>query len=40
MAHDYRPWDCERLVVDTARLNVPDIVQRVVSALALDPHVA
>ena len=40
MAHDYRPWDCDRLVVDTTRLNVPDIVQRIVSALALDPHVA
>lgn len=40
MAHDYRPWDGDRLVVDTARLSVTDSVQRIVSALALDPHVA
>jgi predicted kinase len=40
IAHDYRPWDGDRLVVDTARLDVPDCVQRIVSALALDPHVA
>jgi predicted kinase len=40
MAHDYRPWDEERLIVDTARLNVPQSVQAIVSASALDPHVA
>jgi hypothetical protein len=27
-------------IVPFARLNVPDSVQRIVSALALDPHVA
>jgi predicted kinase len=40
MAHDYRPWDGDRLVVDTARLSVADSVRRIVSALPLDPHVA
>ncbi len=40
IAHDYRAWDGDRLIVDTARLNVPESVQRIVSALALDPHVA
>jgi predicted kinase len=40
MAHDYRPWDCDRLVVDTARLDVADSVRRIASALPLDPHVA
>jgi predicted kinase len=39
-AHDYRPWDCDRFVVDTARLDVSESVQRIVSALALDPHLA
>jgi len=34
MAHDYRPWDSERLVVDTARLSIPQSVQAIVSALA------
>jgi predicted kinase len=34
MAHDYRPWDSDRLVVDTARLNVPQSVQAIVSAIA------
>ena len=34
LAHDYRPWDSERLVIDTARLNVPQCVQSIVSAIA------
>jgi len=34
MAHDYRPWDSNRLVIDTARLDVPQCVQAIVSALA------
>jgi predicted kinase len=34
MAHDYRPWDSDRLVIDTARLNVPQCVQAIVSAIA------
>jgi predicted kinase len=34
MAHDYRPWDSDRLVVDTARLDVPQSVQAIVSAIA------
>jgi predicted kinase len=34
VARDYRPWDGERLVVDTARLSVPQSVQAIVSALA------
>jgi predicted kinase len=33
MAHDYRPWDSERLVVDTACLSVPNSVQAIVSAV-------
>jgi hypothetical protein len=33
MAHDYRPWDRERLVVDTARLSIPNSVQAIVSAI-------
>jgi predicted kinase len=40
MAHDYRPWDGDRLVVDTARFDVADSVRKIVSALALDSHVA
>lgn len=39
MAHDYRPWDCDRLVVDTAQAPAGS-VQRIVSALALDTHAA
>jgi predicted kinase len=31
---DYRPWDSERLVVDTARLNVQQSVQRILSAIS------
>jgi hypothetical protein len=34
IAHDYRPWDSDRIVVDTARLNVPQCVQAIASALA------
>ncbi len=34
LAHDYRPWDSERLVVDTARLNIPQGVQAIVSAVS------
>ena len=34
MAHDYRPWDSDRLVIDTARLDVPQCVQAIVSAIA------
>jgi hypothetical protein len=34
MAHDYRPWDSDRLVVDTARLEVPQSIQAIVSAIA------
>ena len=34
LAHDYRPWDSDRLVIDTARLNVPQCVQSIVSAIA------
>jgi predicted kinase len=33
MAHDYRPWDSDRLVLDTARLNVAHSVQTIVSAV-------
>ena len=33
LAHDYRPWDHDRLVVDTARLNVRQSVQAIVSAI-------
>jgi len=33
MAHDYRPWDSERLVIDTARLSIPQSVEAIVSAL-------
>ncbi len=35
MAHDYRPWDTERLVIDTARLAVPQSVQAILSASGL-----
>lgn len=31
---DYRPWDVERLVIDTARLNVQESVQRILSAIS------
>jgi predicted kinase len=34
IAHDYRPWDGERLIVDTACLNLSQSVQAIVSALA------
>ena len=34
MAHDYRPWDSDRLVVDTARLDVPQSIRAIVSAIA------
>jgi predicted kinase len=34
MTHDYRPWDSDRLVVDTAALNVPQSVQAIVSVIA------
>ena len=34
LAHDYRPWDSDRLVIDTARLNVPQCVLAIVSAIA------
>jgi predicted kinase len=34
LAHDYRPWDSDRLVIDTTRLNVPQCVQAIVSAIA------
>ena len=34
VAHDYRPWDSHRLVVDTARLDVPQSIQAIVSAIA------
>jgi predicted kinase len=34
LAHDYRPWDSDRLVIDTARLDVPQSVQTIVSAIA------
>ena len=30
---DYRPWDGERLVVDTARLDVRESVRTILSAL-------
>ena len=33
MAHDYRPWDRDRLIVDTALLNVRQSVQAIVSAV-------
>ena len=35
MAHDYRPWDTERLVIDTARLTVPQSIQTILSASGL-----
>ena len=35
MAHDYRPWDTERLVIDTAWLTVPQSVQAILSASGL-----
>ena len=35
MAHDYRPWDNERLVIDTARLTVPKSIQAILSASGL-----
>jgi predicted kinase len=31
---DYRPWDGDRLVVDTARLNVQQSVQKIVSTVS------
>jgi predicted kinase len=31
---DYRPWDVDRLVVDTARLNVQQSVQTILSAIS------
>lgn len=34
---DYRPWDRQRLVVDTARQSVSESVQAVVSALPPRP---
>jgi hypothetical protein len=34
MAHDYRPWDSDRLVLDTAQLNVRQSVEAIVSAVA------
>lgn len=33
MAHDYRPWDRDRLIVDTALLSVPQSVRAIVSAV-------
>jgi predicted kinase len=33
MAHDYRPWDSDRLVIDTARLDVLHCVRAIVSAI-------
>jgi predicted kinase len=33
LEHDYRPWDVERLVVDTARSDVKQSVQRILAAL-------
>ena len=35
MAHDYPPWDTERLMIDTARLTVPQSVQAILSASGL-----
>jgi len=35
MAHDYRPWDTERLEIDTAWLTVPQSVQAILSASGL-----
>jgi predicted kinase len=35
MAHDYRPWDTERLVIDTAWLTVPQSVQTILSESGL-----
>ena len=40
LERDYRPWDVDRLVVDTARLNVQQSVQAILSAISLDPHAA
>jgi len=37
---DYRPWDTDRLIVDTARLNAQESAQAILSAIPLDPHVA
>jgi predicted kinase len=34
---DYRPWDRQRVVVDTARQSVSESVQEIVSALTPDP---
>jgi predicted kinase len=34
IARDYRPWDVDRLVVDTARLNVQQSVQTILSAIS------
>ena len=33
LARDYRPWECERLVVDTARLTADDCAAAIVSAI-------
>jgi predicted kinase len=35
LAHDYRPWEDERLVVDTARLSVEQSVEAIVSGVGL-----
>jgi predicted kinase len=35
MKRDYRPWARERLVIDTARLEVPQSVQTILSAMSL-----
>ena len=34
LERDYRPWDIDRLVVDTARLNVQQSVQAILSAIS------
>jgi predicted kinase len=34
MAHDYRPWDSDRLVIDTAQLTIQQSVEAIASVVA------
>lgn len=36
---DYRPWDGDRLIIDTARLDLPQSLHAILSAVAALMHV-
>ena len=37
LARDYRPWDDERIVIDTALLSVDESVRRILTRVAREP---